>query len=89
MTLSRSNPRAKQRWSLLVAGLASMMLLATAVLGVAIIDGTTPPDDCDIQIETSAGGDSCVTDAGACRGGHTTMRRIPVAAVKHTATRRT
>lgn len=63
MTLSRSNPRAKPRWALLVAGLASMMLLATAVLGL-VSDGTAA-DQCDIQVASSATSDICTTDAGA------------------------
>ena len=63
MTFSRSNPRAKPRWALLVAGLASMMLLATAVLGL-VNDGTAT-DQCDIQVASSATSDICTTDAGA------------------------
>jgi hypothetical protein len=64
VTLSRSNPRAKPRWALLVTTIAaSLVLLATAALAV-VTDGTTS-DQCDLFVPSSASSDICTTDAGA------------------------
>jgi len=64
VTISRSNPRAKQRWTLLATGVVALMLLATAVLAV-VEDGTTA-DQCDVQVPSKSGpAEQCTTDAGA------------------------
>lgn len=65
MTISRSNPRAKQRWTLLATGVAALMLLATAVFAVPVVDSTAT-DQCDIQATSKTGpAIQCITDQGA------------------------